>query len=65
MHFVNLFCWFLCVDNEIQGILVLIDESVWRSREGSKYASWLIYRWRVDINQRTEVVFLTFILTSQ
>ena len=48
----------------MQGVLVLIEKINWRSKEGSDYVSWLICRLIVVINQRAEVMFLLFILSS-
>ena len=56
--------WFILCDNEMQGVLVLICQINWRSKEGSDYVSWLICRLIVVINQRAEVMFLLFILSS-
>ena len=57
--------WFVYVESEIQGILVLIGQIIRRSKEGSDYAFWLICRLIVVLNQRAEVMFILFILSSQ
>jgi len=57
--------WFVYVESEIQGILVLIGQTIRRSKEGSDYAFWLICRLIVVLNQRAEVMFILFILSSQ